>query len=50
MAVLLFIVAGLLVGGTYSCVKQKLPVWVSIAVGLLAALALAGAILRAVPA
>lgn len=47
-SVLLWIAAGVLIGGTYSFYKQELPKAVTIFVGLLAALALAGAILWSV--
>jgi len=45
---LLWIAAGVLIGGTYSFYKQKVPIVGTVVVGVLAALALAGAILWSV--
>jgi hypothetical protein len=47
-SVLLFILAGFLIGGTWSLYKQKVPALVTILCGLLAAMALAAGVLWAV--
>jgi len=47
-SVLLWIAAGILIGGTWSFYKQQVPKAATILMGLLAALALAGAILWSV--
>ena len=47
-SVLLWIAAGVLIGGTYSFYKQEVPKAGTIMVGVLAVIALAGAILWSV--
>jgi len=47
-SILLWVAAGVLIGGTYSFWKQKVPVVGTVIVGVLAALALTGAILWSV--
>ena len=47
-AVVLWIAAGVLIGGTWSFYKQEVPRFATIFIGVLAALATAGAILWSV--
>ena len=48
ISVLMFVVGGFLIGGTWSLYRQKVPIGVTIFVGLLAALAIAAGVLWAI--
>ena len=47
-AVFLWVAAGILLGGTYSFYKQKVPLWGTAVTGLLAVITVVGAVLWSV--